>query len=152
VSAEGPATRLRADAGVRLVWEMVRAQVDAEPAGRQSARDALRRRLRGQPTDWEAAWVRLGLGASLLAEPERTEADAGAAELLIVVFEHQDAAPGIADLAAAMAVEHFESTDRPEHARAVRAMDRAARMGLVPASGGDGADDASNDAGAEDVP
>jgi hypothetical protein len=129
---EGPETRLRADAGVRLVWEMVRAQTDPEAAGRRGAREALRRRARTPGAGWQTAWVHLGIGASLLREPERIEADAGAAELLTVVLLHQGAAPGLADLAADLAVEYFERTGRAGHAEAVRAMDVAAISGLLP--------------------
>ncbi len=129
---DGPETRLRADPGVRLVWEMVRAQADPEAAGRRGARDALRRRARTPGPAWQAAWVHLGLGASLLREPERIDADAGAAELLTVVLLHQDTAPGLAELAADLAVEYFERTGRSGHAEAVRAMDTAAIHGLLP--------------------
>lgn len=129
---DGPETRLRADAGVRLVWEMVRAQTDPEAAGRRGARDALRRRARTPGPSWQTAWVHLGLGASLLREAERIEADGGAAELLTVVLLHQNTAPGLADLAADLAVEYFERTGRSGHAEAVRAMDMAAISGLLP--------------------
>jgi hypothetical protein len=131
---DGPETRMRADAGVRLVWEMVRAQTDPEAAGRRGAREALRRRARTPGPAWQTAWVHLGLGASLLREPERIEADAGAAELLTVVLLHQDAAPGLAELAADLAVEYFEQTGRAGHAQAVREMDAAAISGLLPAA------------------
>lgn len=123
---EAPPTRLRADAGVRLAWEMVRAQVDPELSGRREARDALRRRLRSGSPAWEEAWAHLGIGASLLREPDPLDADAGAAELIGVVISHRDAAPGLAGLALTLATEYFEQTGRPGHAEAARAMDRAA--------------------------
>lgn len=129
---DGPETRLRADPGVRLVWEMVRAQVEPEAAGRRGARDALRRRARTTGPAWQDAWVHLGLGASLLRESDRIEADAGAAELLTVVLLHQDTAPGLAELAVDLAVEYFERTGRSGHAEAVLAMDMAAISGLLP--------------------
>jgi hypothetical protein len=130
---EGPATRLRADPGVRLAWEIVRARADTDAAGRRAAREFLERRLRSGGPAWERAWARLGVGASMLAESDRTQADAGAAELIAVVLFHQDTAPGLSDLAAGLLIEYFEATDRPQHAEAVRAMDRAALSGLVPA-------------------
>lgn len=130
---EGPPTRLRADPGVRLVWEVVRARADTDAAGRRAARESLERRLRSGGPAWERAWARLGIGGSMLAEPDRTQADAGAAELIAVVLFHQDTAPGLADLAAALLIEYFEATDRRQHAESVRAMDRAALSGLVPA-------------------
>ncbi len=130
-ASDGPATRLRADPGVRLVWDMVRAQVDPDPAGRRGAREALRRRARTAEPDWQAAWVHLGLGVSLLGEPDRMDADAGAAELLTVVLLHQRTAPGLADLAAGLAAEYFERTGRSDHARSVREMNAAAAAGLA---------------------
>jgi hypothetical protein len=133
-SHDGPETRLRADPGVRFVWEMVRAQADPEPAGRRGARDALLRRGRTPGPAWQSAWVHLGVGVSLLREPDRIEADAGAAELLTVVLLHQHTAPGLADLAADLAVEYFERTGRAEHAEAVRTMDMAALSGWLPAA------------------
>jgi hypothetical protein len=78
--------------------------------------------------------VHLGVGVSLLREPDRIEADAGAAELLTVVLLHQHTAPGLADLAADLAVEYFERTGRAEHAEAVRTMDMAALSGWLPAA------------------
>lgn len=127
----GPSTRLRADAGVRLAWEMVRAQVDPELAGRREARDALRRRLRSGSPAWEEAWACLGIGASLLGEADPMDADAGAAELVGVVIAHRDAAPGLAGLALSLVTDYFERTGRRDHAGAVAAMDRAARRGLA---------------------
>lgn len=127
-----PPARLRADPGVRLVWDAVRAQAEPQPEARQSGRDALARRLDAPASSWEHAWCRLATGASLLGEPDPIQSDAGAAELITVVLLHQDAGPGLAALAADLASEYFERTGRPDHAAAVRSMHRAARSGLGP--------------------
>ncbi len=132
VELAGPETRLRADPGVRLVWEMVRARADPDASGRLAARDALRRRMRTAGAAWQIAWCHLGIGASMMAEDDRLEADAGAAELISVVLFDQGTAAGLADLAADLLIEYFETTQRPEHADSVRAMDRAAMSGLLP--------------------
>lgn len=121
-----PAPRLLADPGVRLVWEAVRAQTDPDPADRASARDRLRQRVSSEAGSWRAAWARLALGASMIREDDRITADAGAAELIGVMLEDGDAAPGLADLAAALAAGHFESTGRPDHAAAVYTIQRTA--------------------------
>ena len=126
-----PETRLRADPGVRLVWEMVRAQAEPERASRLAARDSLRRRVRQTTPDWQRAWIHLGVGVSMLREADRIESDAGAAELLQVVLGHQHTAPHLSDLAASLLVDYFHRTQRPGHADAVRSMDLAASSGLL---------------------
>jgi hypothetical protein len=137
-----PSTRLRADAGVRLVWEMVRAQIDPALSGRREARDALRRRLRSGSPAWEEAWAHLGIGVSLIGEPDPMDADAGAAELVGVIISYRDAAPWLAELAMMLATDYFERTGRPEYAEAVMAMDRAARREM--AVGGTGGGEQTN--------
>lgn len=127
---EAPETRLRADVGVRLAWDMVRAQAEPERSARLAARDALRRRVRSATPGWQRAWVHLGVGASMLRESDRMESDAGAAELLQVVLGHQHTAPHLSDLATALLVDYFHRTQRPGHAEAVRSMDLAAFSGL----------------------
>jgi hypothetical protein len=127
---ESPETRLRADTGVRLVWEMVRAQAEPERSARLAARDVLRRRVRSGTPAWQRAWIHLGVGASMLSEADRMESDAGAAELLQVVLTHQHTAPHLSDLAGALLVDYFIRTDRPGHADAVRSMDLAAFSGI----------------------
>lgn len=129
---QGPETRLRADAGVRLVWEVVRSGADPDVSGRRSARDALRRRTRTPGPAWQDAWCRLAIGTSMMSEPDRMESDAGAAELVGVVLGDQHTAPGLAELAAELLIGYFDATDRPGHADAVRSMDRAAMSGLIP--------------------
>ncbi len=123
--------RDRADPGIRWVWDIVRASGDPDPAGRRSARAAIDRR--GRPEgDWRAAWAHLGVGVSLLGEPDRRSADAGAARLISVIIEHPRAAPGLTALARDLLIGYFESTGRPGHAESVRGMDRAALLGLEP--------------------
>lgn len=127
---EPPEARLRADPGVRLVWEMARAQRDPEPEGRAAARDALRRRVR---TDggWESAWATLGIGVSLMGEEDRLDADAGAGELVSVLLDDQGTAPGLTDVARDRLIDYFTGTGRQSHADAVRAMNDAALHGLM---------------------
>ncbi|MCC5822671.1 MAG: hypothetical protein LAT64_03765 [Phycisphaerales bacterium] len=123
-----PPPRLRADPGVRLVWDIVRAQCEEDAESRASARDRLRQRVGSGRLGWYEAWARLAVGASMLREADTVIADAGAAELIGVVLTHQESGPGLASLAAELAIGYFEATARPEHAATVRTMDRAARV------------------------
>ncbi len=132
LAPSAPPARLRADAGVRLVWDAVRAQAEPDPEARQNGREALARRLESPAPAWEHAWCRLATGASLLGEEDPIRSDAGAAELITVILLGQDAGPGLAGLAADLAADYFERTGRPGHARAVRSMHRAAQSGLGP--------------------
>lgn len=138
---EDPSTKQRSDAGVRLVWEVVRAVRSGEASQRAGARDALRRRMRSGSPAWQRAWSRLGIGLSLMSETDRLEGDAGAGELVAVLVEQQGSAPGLSDLARDRLIEYFESTGRPQHAQSVRAMDRAALLGLIPPGSRDTDDD-----------
>lgn len=122
--------RTKADPGVRLVAEIVRAQTESDPTALAAARDGLRRRVRAGGPAWEDAWCRLGLGVSMLNEDDRLEADAGAGELVAVLIEHRQTAPGLADLARQLLVDYFSRTGRPDHARSVEAMDHAALAGI----------------------
>lgn len=122
--------RDRADPGFRVVWEMVRAVGDPDPTARRAARDAIERRARPGDPDWRLAWAHLGVGMSLLAEPDAQLRDAGASRLISVIVEHPRAAPGLSGLARDTLVDYFESTDRAGHADAVRAMDRVALLGI----------------------
>lgn len=125
-----PEPRVRADPGVRLVLDIVRAQAEPDLEERRAAREALRRRLRPTDNSWQDAWVRLGIGVSMLDEPDPLEADAGAAELIGVMLRHQRSAPGLSALATDIVSEYFVRTSRPGHAEAVRVMNRVAARGL----------------------
>ncbi len=124
--------RQRSDAGLRLVLDMVRARLEPESASREAARDALGRRLRAGGPDWEIAWLRLGIGLSMMGEPDPQTRDAGASRLVTVVIDHQMTAPGLSELARDLLIGYFSETGRPQHAAAVRSMDRAALLGLAP--------------------
>lgn len=128
----------RADLGVRMVWDIVRANTDPDPSARRAARDAIDRRGRAARSEWEIAWAHLAVGVSQMGESDRLLRDAGAARLVSVIIEHPKVAPGLSDLTRDLLIEYFEETDRPHHVASVRALDRAALLGLAQQVGSDG--------------
>ncbi len=88
------------DPAVRLVWDLVAAQSQNDPE-RIAGRKAIEVRLRKEPIGWLDAWLRVGLGRSLLLEPETDQHQRGVIELLRVRVTHQRDNPYLAGLALA---------------------------------------------------
>jgi hypothetical protein len=129
--------RDRADVGVRMVWDMVRARTDSDASVRRAARESLDRKGRGTESGWLGTWAELGVGVSLLGEADAGTRDAGAARLIAVIVEYSRAAPGLTSLARDLLVDYFEETGRAGHAESVRGMDRAALIGFSAGIGED---------------
>lgn len=110
---EGVSEELGTDPGVALVADMVLARISDAP-GRAEARDRLRSRLGPEAGGWIEAWCRLGLGWSLLAEPETASRELGIIELLHLPARFAETEPYLAGLglgAAFVAMEQFGSED-----------------------------------------
>jgi hypothetical protein len=87
--AREPMPRLtNPDPAVRLVWDLVAAQSRNDPE-RATGRKAIEVRLRKEPVGWLDAWLRVGLGRSLLLEAEPVQRQRGVIELLRVHVTHQ---------------------------------------------------------------
>lgn len=69
------------DAGLSLVSDIVEARC-ADDATRKKARAALTERLQRRAPQWMEAWIRVGIGRSLLRETSEDERLLGVAELL----------------------------------------------------------------------
>ncbi|VAX42422.1 hypothetical protein MNBD_PLANCTO03-1157 [hydrothermal vent metagenome] len=91
-----------ADPAVRLVWDIVAAQSRSDQE-RATGRKAIKVRLRKEPVGWLDAWLRVGLGRSLLLEDETAQRQRGVIELLRVRITHERDAPYLAGLALAEA-------------------------------------------------
>lgn len=80
-AAPEPGDALRRDPGVALVADVVLART-GDAAQRTTARAALRTRLATELPGWQEAWCRVGLGRSLLIEPDPAAAMEGVVELM----------------------------------------------------------------------
>jgi hypothetical protein len=89
--------------GVSLVLEIVLARVGGEEQ-RVASRAALRDRLDGRLPGWKEAWVRAGLGRSLVREPDPETRRRGVIQLLHIPARLAPEAPGLASLALAESV------------------------------------------------
>lgn len=82
-SVELPALSEPVEPALALVSDLVRAR-GGDSAERAEARARMESRLLRRPTEWERAWLWLGLGRSLLRESEREEKLRGVGALLRV--------------------------------------------------------------------
>ncbi|MFI4897882.1 MAG: hypothetical protein ACIARR_08655 [Phycisphaerales bacterium JB059] len=89
--------------GVSLVLEIVLARVGAEEQ-RIASRAALRDRLNQRMPGWKEAWVRAGLGRSLVRESDPETRRRGVIQLLHLPARLAPEAPGLASLALAESV------------------------------------------------
>jgi len=92
----------RSDPGVALVGDVVAART-GDPDARATARKALRERLTDEAPDWLAAWCHVGIGRSLLREPEEDDRRLGVIELLEVPARLSVSQPYLAGVALAEA-------------------------------------------------
>lgn len=83
------------DDGVRLLYEMVRAQV-GDKATRESTRGLLLKRLERDPPAWQRAWLHASLGMSLLVEQDSQSSRLGIVQLLYVPSIYGDDQPYLA--------------------------------------------------------
>lgn len=90
------------DPALSLVAQIVAAR-GAEPGKRKEARQLLLERLKQRMPAWEEAWVRVGIGRSLIREPEAEDRLIGLAHLLHVPARLRAAQPYLAGVALAEA-------------------------------------------------
>jgi hypothetical protein len=108
-------------AGVGLVDEIVRARISDNPEERLAAREALRARLNAGPVEaWTEAWIRAGVGRSLLREGTAESTRAAVLELLHVPARFGRTSPELAALALAESAVALHATGDEQGAAAVR--------------------------------
>lgn len=101
------------DPGVRLVAEIVHARA-GDAGQREAARQALRARLAGEPPAWQEAWCRVGLGRSLLLEPDADTVLSGVVQLMHLPARFGDEQPyltGVALAESAVALARLGDTE-----------------------------------------
>jgi len=101
------------DPGVELFEDMIHAQSHPEPARRRAARDALERRTRTGGGSWIEVWARLGLGKAMLGDDETQTRERGLIELIHIIVRLPRVRPELTLLAAELAREYLNATDRP---------------------------------------
>ncbi|MEZ6165310.1 MAG: hypothetical protein R3B67_12855 [Phycisphaerales bacterium] len=102
------------DPGLILLEQACFAQAHPDPTQRQSARDALLRRTQTQPDSWTEVWARLALGAALIRDDDPLMHDRGVVQLIHVIVRLSTIDPDLTLLAAQIAREHLEATDRAQ--------------------------------------
>ncbi len=103
--------RLR-DPGILLILDMLTARAHPEADKRAGARAKLERRVQYDDDTWVEVWSRLGLGMSMLSEPDHASRDRGVIHLIHIVVRLRDISPPLAQLAAKIADDHLAKTDR----------------------------------------
>ncbi len=104
------------DTGLRFVHDIVKCQVDSDPAARKSAREALARRIRSGVPGWMESWGRLAMGVSLLGESDSDSREQGVLECIAVVVSSQETPTSVVRLAADIASAYLRSTGRDQYA------------------------------------
>ncbi len=102
------------DPGIRLIEEMVVAQVHPDSQKRLAARAALSRRIRTDRDTWIELWARLAIGVSLMGEADTESNERGVIELIHVVVRLDHLSHPLAELASQIANEYFVRTDRAQ--------------------------------------
>lgn len=102
------------DPGLILLEQACFAQAHPDPSQREGARDALFRRAQTQHDTWTEVWARLALGAALIRDEDPFVHDRGAVHLIHIVVRLSTIDPDLTLLAAQIAREHLEATDRAQ--------------------------------------
>ncbi len=108
VEAEMPAVTSR-EPGVEFVLHIVTATTATDTAARAAARASLAPFLDPSAPSWQQAWARLGVGRSLLMEPDDSARRLGVIELLTVPASFERELPYLAGIALADAAVALES-------------------------------------------
>jgi len=104
------------DPAAQLVYDVVASRV-LEADERSPARERLQRRLEGNNPPWTRAWLRLGVGRSLVIEDDRELRLRGVAYLLRVHVLDRSALPAVADMALAEAAVTLDRDGQGAQAR-----------------------------------
>lgn len=110
----------RSSWAVAMVADIVRARTGS-PGERSRARDGLRAALTAAPEPWLEAWIRVGMGRSLVRESDPESRLLGVAELLTVPARLSQANPYLAGMALAEAAIVLHGLGDARGAAALRA-------------------------------